>query len=136
MALPLPPDSLFNAVNPDFYICLYSPWQRGGHVLPHFSGVAIQRGQGFFSDLIQFAVPILKKIARAAMPHLIPTARDIVSDISSGSKLKDTLQKRGIKLAKHTAVDALSGSGCHRRRKSKKRGKVVAIKKRATKKRR
>ncbi|MCP4652807.1 MAG: hypothetical protein GY858_05430 [Candidatus Omnitrophica bacterium] len=125
-------DSALYALTPDFYVKLYSPWHKGGHLLPHFQGVYAQRGQGFLSDFFRYAVPILRHIGKAALPHALAATQGIISDIKQGRKLRPTLKEHGLRAARRTAVSALTGRG----RKRKRRRKAISKLKRVEKKKR
>ena len=113
----------------------YYAKQSGGE-MPVFRGARYQRGHGlgnFFSGLKRVAIPLLKRGAEFMLPRLFKTGREIVSDVASGTKIKDALKARVPGAAKEAAKDAIneaaqhffnqSGSGL--RRGSIKRKKIV-----------
>ena len=110
--------------------------RQSGREMPVFRRSRYQRGHGLgnvLSGLKRVAVPLLKRGAQFLLPRLFKTGREIVSDVASGSKIKDALKARVPGAAKEAARDAineaaqhfLSQSGSGFRKRSIKRKKTV-----------
>ncbi len=84
--------------------------------MPVFMGGRHQRGHGlgnFFSGLKRVAIPLLKRGAKFLLPRLFKTGKDIVGDVTSGTKIKDALKARVPGAAKEAARDAINEAAQH-----------------------
>lgn len=107
----------------------YTHQQKGGQILPVYVGRARQRGHGIgdiFRNIWRFVFPALKTIA----PHALRAGVNIVEDVGSGSRWKDSVLKHGPSLLDQipSAINAgigassnQSGSGRRRKKTSKRR---------------
>ncbi|GFR09616.1 uncharacterized protein TNCT_129651 [Trichonephila clavata] len=88
--------------------------QSGGG--PYFHGVSHQRGYGMFSNLFRFITPIAMKAGK----HILSAGSKVMSDVASGSSLKDSARSRFREISKQIKDDFLhkiqSGSGIKRKR--------------------
>lgn len=71
----------------------YYESQVGGG-LEHFSGITHQRGYGFFGDLVRHIRPIALKTARYLGKKILSSGADVVSDIASGTSMRNSVKNR------------------------------------------
>ncbi|GFQ77421.1 uncharacterized protein TNCT_610121 [Trichonephila clavata] len=101
------------------YYC--SQVQAGGG--QYFQGVSHQRGYGMFSNLFRFITPIALKAGKYLGKHLLSTGSKVMSDVVSGSSLKDSARSRFRETSKKIKDDIMhkiqSGSGIKRKKSHK-----------------
>ncbi|GFQ84233.1 uncharacterized protein F54H12.2 [Trichonephila clavata] len=92
------------------YYC--SQLQNGGS---YFQGVSHQRGYGMFSNLFRMISPIAMKAGKYLGKHILSTGSKVMSDVVSGTSLKDSTRARLKETSKNIKDDILhklqSGSG-------------------------
>ncbi|GBL93153.1 hypothetical protein AVEN_139119-1 [Araneus ventricosus] len=98
------------------YYC--SQVQAGGG--PYFQGVSHQRGYGMFSNLFRFITPIAMKAGKYLGKHILSAGSKVMSDVASGSSLKDSARSRFRETSKKIKDDIIhkiqSGSGIKRKK--------------------
>ena len=91
----------YHCSNTNKPFCRYYQNQAAyGLPLPVFAGNRNQRGHGFFSSLIRFAVPLLKKGGLSLAKHLLHTGSNIVSDIESGKNIRESAKNHFVETGK------------------------------------
>jgi hypothetical protein len=90
----------------------------------YFHGIPHQRGWGFFGDLRRFITPLALRAGRYLGKHLLHTGSNVLSDVASGSSLKDAARSRMRETSKKIKSDVFEklqqGEGIKRKRKRKK----------------
>lgn len=139
-------EDVYYEKSPEFYIQMYGG-SKGGNGLPHFSGEyrGGQSGLGLFSNLVNFAMPFVRRFGRNLANVGLSTASEIIGDLQSGKKLSSSLKKRAPAAIKKAAIKTLRGKGKKRRtkvikpkmkkKKGSKKKKTVVKRKKAVKKR-
>ncbi|GFQ80480.1 uncharacterized protein TNCT_300071 [Trichonephila clavata] len=101
------------------YYC--SQLQNGGS---YFQGVSHQRGYGMFSNLFRMISPIAMKAGKYLGKHILSTGSKVMSDVVSGTSLKDSTRARLKETSKNIKDDILhklqSGSGIKRKKSRNK----------------
>ncbi|GFR03769.1 uncharacterized protein TNCT_612441 [Trichonephila clavata] len=101
------------------YYC--SQLQNGGS---YFQGVSHQRGYGMFSNLFRMISPIAMKAGKYLGKHILSTGSKVMSDVVSGTSLKDSARARLKETSKNIKDDILhklqSGSGIKRKKSRNK----------------
>ncbi|GFQ85184.1 uncharacterized protein TNCT_131111 [Trichonephila clavata] len=101
------------------YYC--SQLQNGGS---YFQGVSHQRGYGMFSNLFRMISPIAMKAGKHLGKHILSTGSKVMSDVVSGTSLKDSTRARLKETSKNIKDDILhklqSGSGIKRKKSRNK----------------
>ena len=77
--------------------------QQAGGYLPLYS---MQRGRGLFGNIFRLAMPLLKPLAKKALPHVVRAGKNVVKDVIRGKNVGKTIQKHAIR----AATDALSAA--------------------------
>lgn len=109
-------DSYGDGMN-DYYV------KQAGSGIGGFSGLRYQKGDGFFGRMVSGAIlPLIKKVLPFLGSTALSTGMNIMSDISSGQKFKESAGKRFRETAADiedkamAKVKSLTGSGRRRRR--------------------
>ena len=95
-----------------------------GGALPVFSGARYQRGNGLFSSIARFALPLLKSFGKNMLRHGTRALANTVGEaLEEGGNLKDSALRHGVQAAKNAFSDTVAqrGSGRKRRRQPRKR---------------
>lgn len=90
-----------------------------GGALPVFSGGRYQRGNGLFSSIARFALPLLKSFGKNMLRHGTRALANTVGDaMEEGGNLRDAALRHGVQAAKNAFTDTVSqrGSGGRKRR--------------------
>lgn len=109
----------------DAYDCeKYYCSQVGGG--PYFSGVAHQRGYGFFGDLARYITPIALKAGKYLGKKLLNTGANVISDVASGTPLRGSARSRFKEATGQIKEDLFKqlqqhGKGIKRKRKTSKK---------------
>ncbi len=116
---------------------------QAGNGLPYYRGIRIQKGKGFFSNIMRMAIPFFKKGLIHLGKHSINTASNIIDDLESGENFKNSIKKRGVETANNIGNEIINkvtsalnqqGRGKKRKMKIKKNIKNKKIKTRKNKK--
>jgi len=75
--------------------------KQAGNGLPYYSGIRLQKGHGFFSNIMRMAIPFFKKGLIHLGKHGINTATNIINDVESGQNFKQSFKNRGIETAQN-----------------------------------
>lgn len=82
---------------------------QAGSGLGGFAGQRYQKGDGFFGRMISGTVlPMLKKVLPYLGKNLVSTAGDVMTDISQGQKLKDSVKSRLKETGSRIGTDAMA----------------------------
>lgn len=127
-------DSYGEGMN-DYYV------KQAGSGIGGFSGLRYQKGDGFFGRMVSGAIlPLIRKFIPFLGSTALSTGMNIMSDVSSGQKFKESAGKRFRETANDIGdkamakVKSLTGSGRKRRRVKRIKPQVGGQKK--TRKRR
>lgn len=91
------------------------------------------RGGSLFQILGKLAKSAAPLLMRTVVPEGINFAKNVIGDISSGQKLKQSLKKRGIESLKELGRKIVRGGGKKRRRKNERVVKRLTMKKKKRK---
>lgn len=104
------------------YYCL----QAGrGNTGAYFQGVRYQRGGGFFQNIFRSAAPLMMRAGKYFGKKLLRAGSNFMSDIASGSSLKDSARTRFHETTKNIKDDLFeklgqqSGEGIKKKRRKK-----------------
>lgn len=121
-----------NAEDCESYYCA----QVGGGP---FVGIPHQRGYGIFKDLTRFITPLALRAGRYLGKHLLQTGRNVITDVASGSSLKNSARNRIHETTRNIKDDIFQkfqeGRGAIKR-KRKKKIRHTRVKRRKVSKRR
>lgn len=108
-----------NAKDCESYYCS----QVGGGGI-YFQGVPHQRGTGFFHDLTRYVSPILLRAGKYLGRHLLHTGKNVITDVASGSSLRNAAQNRLRETSRKIKDDFFQklqqGKGIKRKRNKRK----------------
>lgn len=107
------------------YYCMQAG--SGGSSGNYFRGVRYQRGSGFFGDIFRSAFPLMIKAGKYFGKKLLRAGGHVMSDIASGSSLKDSARARFQETSKDIKDDLFEklqkqqggGGGIKKRRRKK-----------------
>ena len=77
--------------------------QQYGYGLPAYRGIVMQRGYGLgglFKGLMRSVTPHIKQGLKSVGKKALKTGLEVISDISQGGNLKQSLKRRAIQNAK------------------------------------
>lgn len=104
------------------YYCM----QAGrGNTGTYFQGVRYQRGGGFFQNIFRSAAPLMIRAGKYFGKKLLRAGSNVMSDIASGSSLKDSARTRFRETTKNIKDDLFqklgtqSGEGIKKKRRKK-----------------
>lgn len=105
-----------------YYYCM----QAGrGNTGTYFQGVRYQRGGGFFQNIFRSAAPLMIRAGKYFGKKLLRAGSNVMSDIASGSSLKDSARTRFREATKNIKEDLFqklgqqSGEGIKKKRRKK-----------------
>jgi hypothetical protein len=91
-----------------------------GGSLPVFSGARYQRGNGLFSSIARFALPLLKSFGKNMLRHGTRALANTVGDaMEEGGNLRDAALRHGVQAAKDAFSDTVAQRGSGRKRLGK-----------------
>lgn len=90
-----------------------------------FQGMPHQRGYGFFGDLRRYITPLALKAGHYLGRRIWQTGKNVISDVASGSTIKDATRKRLKETSKQIKSDIFEklhqhGRGIKRRSTKRK----------------
>lgn len=95
-----------------------SPSYSGG-AFPVFAGSRRRRGGSILGAIRNFAMPMIRGLARKGATQALGLAKDVASDVVSGRNFKSSLLRHGLRRVKRLGTDvlgsALSGAASHKR---------------------
>ena len=109
---------------------------NGPYFTGEYHGTA---GFGFFSNLVKFATPFVRRLGKNLLTSGINAASDVITDVKSGQSIESSIKHRAPTALKTAALSTLRGqgrSGRKRKKPAKKRRKKKSTKKPPKKKRR
>ena len=85
-----------------------------------FSGGRYQRGNGLFSSIARFALPLLKSFGKNMLRHGTQALANTVGEaLGEGGNLKDAALRHGVQAAKNAFSDTVAQRGSGRKRRGK-----------------
>ena len=102
----------------------YCTQARGGGGT-YFQGIRYQRGGGFFQNIFRSVSPLMIKVGKYFGKKLLKAGGNVMSDIASGSSLKDSARARFREESKNIKDDLFqklqqqSGEGIKKKRRKK-----------------
>lgn len=104
------------------YYCM----QAGrGNTGTYFQGVRYQRGGGFFQNIFRSAAPLMIRAGKYFGKKILKAGSNVMSDVASGSSLKDSARTRFREASKNIKDDFFqklaqqSGEGIKKKRRKK-----------------
>lgn len=112
--------------------------QAGSGLSPYSGQVRFQKGHGFFGRILKGGIiPLLKKVLPYLGKQALAAGTDLVSELNSGTSLKDSTRKAMKRRMGDIADDALvkiksklqEGEGVRRKRRKKAVIKTLKVRK-------